>query len=336
MELTLGYRVDGQAITTAGAENPHIFIDGISGSGKSFALKRLAEEAVRKGALVIAFDYTGDFAAYSPPDGVPCQRMDVIGEELRINPLSPASGAPALVRAQRLVHLLLAGYRLGNRACMDLLDAACQYLESCSGIPNIACLVEYIEENCPLTRGLESALEPLKGLSHLIISGPEEISIDLESPGLLILDFGQVEFGWMRQLMAELLLRVIWDSRTSAAGDARHPLVLLLDECQNLNWRQDGMPVRILREGRKFGIGGWFASQWVENERAKAALRQASVQMHFRQDPDAAAKLARTMSINVPEKREQYSRLIRSLREGAFITGNFCGGICVGRMPVSF
>ena len=37
MELTLGYRVDGQAITTAGAENPHIFIDGISGSGKSFA-----------------------------------------------------------------------------------------------------------------------------------------------------------------------------------------------------------------------------------------------------------------------------------------------------------
>ncbi len=44
------------------------------------------------------------------------------------------------------------------------------------------------------------------------------------------------------------------------------------------------MPVRILREGRKLGIGGWFASQWVENERAKAALRQASVQMHFRQD----------------------------------------------------
>lgn len=337
MELTLGYRGDGQVITTAGAENPHIFIDGISGSGKSFALKRLAEEAVRKGALVIVFDYTGDFGAYSPPEGVPCQRMDVIGGELRINPLSPASGAPALVRAQRLVNLLLAGYRLGNRACMDLLDAACQYLEFCPGIPNVACLVEYIGEVCcPLTKGLESALEPLKGLSHLITSGPEEISIDLDSPGLLILDFGQVESVWMRQLMAELLLRVIWDSRTSAAADARCPLALLLDECQNLNWRQDGMPVRILHEGRKFGIGGWFASQWVENGRAKAALRQASVQMHFRQDQDTAVKLARTLAMNEPEKRERYTRLIRSLRKGFFITGNPCGGICVGHIPASF
>ena len=160
--------------------------------------------------------------------------------------------------------------------------------------------------------------------------------MDLDSPGLLILDFGQLEFGWMRQPMAELLLRVIWDNRISAAADAQCPLVLLLDECQNLNWRQDGMPVRILREGRKFEIGGWFASQWVENERAKAALRQASVQMHFRQDPDAAAKLARTMSMNVPETRERYMRLIRSLHKGSFITGNSCGGICVGHIPASF
>ena len=333
MELTLGYRGDGQAITTAGAENPHIFIDGISGSGKSFALKRLAEEAVQKGALVIAFDYTSDFAAYLPPDGVPCQRMDVIGGELRINPLAPTPGAPEFVRAQRLVNLLLAGYRLGNRACMDLLDAACQYLEFCPGIPNIACLVEYIEEVCcPLTKGLESALEPLKGLSHLITSGLEEISIDMDSPGFLILDFGQVESGWMRQLMVELLLRVIWDSRTSAVTDDWHQLILLLDECQNLNWRQDGMPVRILREGRKFEIGGWFASQWVENERAKAALRQASVQMHFRQDQDTATKLARAMAMTDPEKRERYTRLIRSLRKGFFITGNPCGGICIGHV----
>lgn len=96
------------------------------------------------------------------------------------------------------------------------------------------------------------------------------------------------------------------------------------------------MPVRILREGRKIGIGGWFASQWVENERAKAALRQASVQMHFRQDQDAAAKLARTMSMNMPDKREWYTQLIRSLRKGFFIIGNSCGGICVGHMRASF
>ena len=88
LELTLGRLSDGRAITTAGRENPHIFADGISGAGKSFKLKRLAEDAVCQGAQVIAFDYTGDFAAYMPPEGVPLRRMDVSSKELQINPLS--------------------------------------------------------------------------------------------------------------------------------------------------------------------------------------------------------------------------------------------------------
>lgn len=330
LELTLGRRADGQAITTAGRENPHIFVDGISGAGKSFELKRLAEDAVCQGAQVIAFDYTGDFAAYMPPEGLPLRRMDVSSEELQINPLSPASGTSALVRAQRLVNLLLAGYRLGNRACLDLLAATIQYLESGPEIPTVSGLVEYIEQVCPITRGFVSALEPLKGLSHLITSGPEEINVTLNVPGLLILEFRQVESAWMQQLMIELLLRVIWDSRTSTAAGNPNPLILLLDECQNLNWRKDGIPVRILREGRKFEIGGWFASQWVENKRAKAALREAAVQMHFRQDQDAATKLTRTMAFNNREKRERYARLIRSLRRGFFIVENPCGRICIG------
>ena len=81
LELTLGRLSDGRAITTAGRENPHIFVDGISGAGKSFKLKRLAEDAVCQGAQVIAFDYTGDFAAYMPPEGVPLRRMDVSSKE---------------------------------------------------------------------------------------------------------------------------------------------------------------------------------------------------------------------------------------------------------------
>lgn len=330
LELTLGRLSDGRAITTAGRENPHIFVDGISGAGKSFKLKRLAEDAVCQGAQVIAFDYTGDFAAYMPPEGVPLRRMDVSSKELQINPLSPTSSAPASVQGQRLVNLLLAEYRLGTRACVDLLDAAVQYLESGPEIPTVSGLVEYIERFCLITRGLTSALGPLKGLSHLITSGPEEINVNLNSPGLLILEFTQVEVSWMRQLMIELLLRVIWDSRASMIASHPNPLILLLDECQNLNWRKDGMPVRILREGRKFEIGGWFASQWVEHERAKAALREAAVQMHFRQDQNAAEKLARMMALNNREKRAQYTRLIRSLPRGSFIVENPCGGICIG------
>lgn len=335
IELTLGYRGDGQVITTAGAENPHIFIDGISGSGKSFALKRLAEQAVRQDTLVIAFDYTGDFAAYEPPKDLALRRMDVMGGELRINPLAPTPGASAFVRAQRLVNLLLAAYRLGNRACIDLHATTCRYLRTCTGTPDIAGLLEYVNAG-PLTKGLKEALEPLMGLSQLLISGPEGINIDLDSQGFLILDFKQAESSWMRKLLVEVLLRVIWDRRTSVVADVRRPLVLLLDECQHLNWSQDGMPVRILREGRKFEIGGWFSSQWVENEHAKAALRQAAVQMHFRQDKETALRLARLLTVNAPEKKERYAQFIRSLKRGGFLMGDSHGGICMGSVPEQF
>ena len=330
LELILGRRGDGRAITTARAENPHISVDGISGSGKSFKLKQLAEDAVCQGAQVIVFDYTGDFAAYSPPEGLPLQRMDVTNGELRINPLSPTSGTPALIRGQRLVNLLLAGSRFGTQTCTNFLKTTIQYLNAEPGFPDISGLMEYIEGTCPRINRLRSALGPLKSLSLLTTSGPEDININLNNPELFVLDFSQVESSWMRQLMVELLLRVIWDNRTSMAADGRHPLVLLLDECQNLNWRQDGMPVRILRKGRKFEIGAWFASQWIENERARTALRQAAMQMHFRQDPAAAARLAQAMALNDPERRKRYMRLLCSLRKGSFIIERPNGRLCIG------
>ena len=75
---------------------------------------------------------------------------------------------------------------------------------------------------------------------------------------------------------------------------------------------------------------------WVENEHAKAALRQAAVQMHFRQDKDTAVKLARLLAVNAPEKKARYAQLIRSLKRGAFLTRDSHGGICIGFVPERF
>lgn len=58
--------------------------------------------------------------------------------------------------------------------------------------------------------------------------------------------------------------------------------------------------------------------------------------MHFRQDQDMAAKLARLLAINAPEKKTRYAQLIRSLKRGAFLTRDFHGGICMGSVPELF
>lgn len=329
MDLTLGYQHDGRVITSAGAENPHIFIGGISGSGKSFALKRLAEQAAAQGALVIVFDYTADWGSYQAPEGISLRRLDVMDRALQINPLAPVPGATGFMRAQRLLNLLLSAYRLGNRACIDLTNSTRLYLDECTENPTIPGLINYILAH-PATKGLDAALEPLKALSLLINSGPASISLDLDTPGILVLDFTQLESTQLRKLLIEVFLRAIWDAKASSKSEC--PLVLLLDECQNLNWGKDSMSVLILREGRKFGIGGWFATQWISNENAVNALQQAAVQLHFRQNKENTLPLARTLSNNVPVRRDKYARLLCSFKPGDFMTRDTSGHVRLGHV----
>lgn len=322
MEITLGTKLNGSFITSAGAGNPHMFVDGISGSGKSFALKRYAEQAARQGAKVIILDYTQDWADYEAAD-----RMDVV-DDVTANPLAAAGGASAFTRAQRLTNILLSVYRLGSRATVALNGAARSYLQETTELPDIAGLLHYIKSK-PLTRGLDAALEPLEALAQFLTSGTEHINIDLKEPGILILDFKQVESVQMRKLLVELLLRVLWDKKTAEQGSAC-PLVLLLDECQGLYWGENGMSVRILREGRKFGIAGWFASQWMSDAVARTALRQAAIQLHFRQDQNAANRLAKEFAAMTPRGPEAYARTLRRLSVGEFVTQDAGGVIRLG------
>src|SRR5699024_4914695 len=121
------------------------------------------------------------------------------------------------------------------------------------------------------------------------------ISLDLTNPGLSVLSFDQILNIRIRSLLVELLLGAVWAQRISRSNWP-HPLILLLDEGQNLNWAQDSMAVRILREGRKYGLVGWFSSQYITRKTAAAALGQAALQAYFRPDDANIPHLARSFS----------------------------------------
>lgn len=78
------------------------------------------------------------------------------------------------------------------------------------------------------------------------------------------------------------------------------------------------MAVRILREGRKFGLGGWFASQWINNKTALSALGQAALRANFRPEdvniPALAKQLAQTGGTPA-----QWQKLLRRLKVGQFL-----------------
>ena len=132
-----------------------------------------------------------------------------------------------------------------------------------------------------------------------------------------MLGFDQIVDNKLRALLVELILQTVWNQWTAAPA-SDHPLILVLDECQNLPWGEGSMAVRILREGRKFGIGGWFASQWISNKTAVAALGQAALRANFRPEdvniPALAKQLAQTNGTPA-----QWQGLLRRLKVGQFL-----------------
>lgn len=315
--LQLGRTPSGGKAVLSNAPNPHIFISGQSGSGKSYFLKHLAAQAVQQGALVLVFDYTGDFVTLDSLNGLPIQRIDVASPNFSVNPLLGNAGQSADIRAQQLLSLMRSVFRFESRAATALRLCAQKYLLEESH-PSPQGLLNYAQSQTSVGRGLAAALEPLELFASLVHSGTVPLGLDLCTPGLIVLDFAQVIAQDLRKFLVELLLRSVWDQRTTVQPLPQFPLILVLDECQNLPWGQESMAPCILREGRKFRIGGWFASQWVHDKEASSALSQAALQAHFRPDDQNLDKLAKSFCQS-KTGFPQYRRLIQSLHVGQFL-----------------
>lgn len=312
IELYPGYTPSGKVVTWSNTDNPHLYLSGRSGTGKSFLLKKLVIQAVEQGALVLVPDYTCDFLC-TPGDGLNFQRIDVTSPSFTLDPLVGPPGQNPDARAQQLLAALHAVFCMGSRATVALRHAAAEYLAAAVS-PTLTGLLDHIYEIKNPGQGLEAAKEPLELLTSLIHCGGQPMGLDLDMPGLIVLDFCQIADRDLCKLLVELLLQAVWTAHTAA----QPPLILVLDECQRLSWGSGSMAIRILREGRKFNIGGWFSSQWLDQKDAAAALGQAAIQAYFRPDGQHIYKCAQSLC----QSKGDLSKcrdLIRSLRVGEFL-----------------
>src|SRR5699024_11317917 len=120
----------GAPVIWSGADNPHIAVSGRSGSGKSYFLKGLLEQAAQQTATCLVLDYSGDFPGYRPPEGIPFRRLDVSHPDFRFNPLAHGDDSSPQVAAQRLLTAIHNVSRIGARASLSLQTAALEYLEA--------------------------------------------------------------------------------------------------------------------------------------------------------------------------------------------------------------
>lgn len=96
-----------------------------------------------------------------------------------------------------------------------------------------------------------------------------------------IIQFDGFDQDNIKKLMTELLLWEIW--YYAQRGNEEQPLPVVLDEAQNLSFKSGSPSDKILREGRKFGITAWFATQSFINFKPAemGALENATTSIYF-------------------------------------------------------
>lgn len=327
IELKLGCTQSGSQVTLRNPENPHISLMGRSGCGKSFLLKQLMLQVVKQGGLCVVLDYSGDFQEYALPTDIPAERFDVTSSAFTLNPLIGGSTDQSVdVRSQQLLAAMRSVFRLGPRASTALRNVAREYL-TLESMPSTKGLLEFVAGKGKIGVGLAAALEPLELLDSLVHSGSTAISLNLTRPGLIILNFNRIVDQGLQKFIVELVLQSVWNQHTTEPLSYEPPLVLVMDEAQNLAWGQNSMAIRILREGRKYDLAGWFASQWISNKEATAALGQAALQAHFRPDDQNVRQLARRLCPAGGSDLVRYQKLIQSLQRGQFVYQDSSGKV---------
>jgi len=325
IELRLGQTASGIPVTVTNASNPHIYVTGRSGSGKSYFLKGMLSQASNQGALCLVFDYTGDYRADCFPGIAAFRRVAVSSPDFTLNPfLGAAEQSPKLL-AQQFLSLIHSAFRLGSRASMVLRKAVIDYLESEPDIPSLRGLTEHMGQMEAHGQAFNTALETTELMDSLITCDTEPISLDLSVPGITVLDFKDILDVQCRNLIVSMILNAIWTQRTSTPPGSSQPIVLLLDEAQTLAWGKDSMAKRILCEGRKYDLAGWFAAQWISSKEAAATLEQAYLRIHFRPDEENIRSLSKRLVQGIPEKSEECVHMLRTLQVGQCVLQNSNG-----------
>lgn len=348
--VLLGATEDGRSVLwspfpNSSTPNPHVLILGGSGSGKTYATLCLLAELSRRGIPSFVFDYGQGFTRASLPAAfkaiVDPVEYAVARSGLSLNPLRITKAdilGPVNV-AQRFADSMQRVYRsIGIQQHAALRQAV---LDSFSrfGItedpnswrrqaPTLAELQRTLQADSedtenPNRRHVASVAAHIASLFVFNTFRSSGLPLDWqhrtgEGRGdVSILQLRGLEPS-LERATTELLLWDLWSDveRRGAAKEIRSFVVL--DEAHNLPM-QPGSPVeKILREGRKFGLGMIVASQQPEDFPA-VAFSNTATKLLFRLSHDAAATAKKLFPRN-PKRKAQIAEALGTLGRGQALT----------------
>lgn len=324
--IQLGSSLGGKNIFWNAEMNYHQYISGISGSGKSNYLKHVTLQLPCAGVRAVVFDHAGDLAPciahYARRMGLSYEPFEVrsmgIDPFRRIRIDESGEEESTYVAASRVADAVIATYHIrGDKQKVLLRRAIMEYMERDAAHLSFAGLVDYIEEDDKLASKMASALLCLKDICELLPPRCGDYRWELGTPGISLISFATLQNESAQSLAIQSLIFELWSLKVNAGKDGC-PVVIVCDECQRLDFSRDSINVRLLREGRKHNLFGWYASQFITNDIALNALDQVGFRAYFFPGARQARPLAKQIFCDSQEEKE-CAELIRNLSVGQFI-----------------
>ncbi|MCD6304951.1 MAG: ATP-binding protein [Deltaproteobacteria bacterium] len=322
-----------------GLHNRHMLIFGSSGMGKTYAIQCLLFELAKSGQNSLVVDYTNGFlpkqlekitiTKLSPIQHMVAQAPLPISTFKR-QPQDYGEGDLVLEKkssaAKRIASIFQNVYGLGEQQFSVLFDAIFEgmskYGENMTLNRLLDILQEYISDSVHNKTASMTTLSKLKPfvLDEPFLSDAEGIGwqeiFNNRQHRCHVFQLANMDFHSWR-LITEF---VLWDlyAFVRSCGDRHHPKVVVLDEVQNLDQREEAPFAKYLTEGRKFGISLILATQTLSNLSTdeQSRLFQAGHKLFFKPAETETKVYATLLQNATGEPASTWIQRLSSLNKG--------------------
>ncbi len=310
--------------------NRHMLIQGKSGQGKTYFIQRMLKELSNQGIPSIIIDYTDGFKPsqlepnFKESLGDKIKQYFVVKENFPLNPFKRNTimidedifiEEDNSTIASRFKSIINSVYGLGIQQSNTLYQTV------------LDCLDKY-DDNLDMNILKEELMNDESNTAQAVLNKLNEL-LD-KNP------FASTDFDWsvldnndgkvyviqltalskdIQTIITEFVLWDLWNYK-SAKGSEENPFIVVLDEAHNLDFSNDSPCSKILKEGRKFGWSGWFATQSVKGSMKIdeiAKLENADEKIYFH--PTDVSTIAKDLSKDA-EGKKRYEKELSQLTKG--------------------
>lgn len=243
--------------------------------------------------------------------------------EISLDILLNSKGRDAEARAEELVSSVMLFCKIGTAKQNTIRQLTMSFLQENNGDETVPELISYCEKQLAAS----SEAEMIRNYLGLLVPTSTDAypHTSIRQAGMIhVIRFPY----WMgtdqRLHYSEMILAQVWNEQI-CPSTASKPVILVLDEAHRLHLGSRNMSTRILREGRKFGVSGWFITQWADDAKMLSTLSQAALRIFFRPGAENVGALAKVLAHGNLKKALQYRPLIARMPVGSFFFFNASG-----------